>query len=265
MSHELRTPLNLVLGYAEVMKNRTFGDITREQETSLEKILNHSNDLLGMISSILCVTNIEANKIRTESHPFSLNDLLLELQLIFKAPEPTRAKLIWDCPSDLPFMRTDKDKLRQILQNLIHNAIKFTDAGEVTVSAKIKHAVENQSGRSTRDREDQLVEFKVADTGIGIPDEKLPIIFQMFRQVDSSDTRSHEGVGLGLYIAKHFTELLGGNIEVKTAINEGSTFTVTLPCMIDPVKIGDTKDNKELSNHVSASPSNHLHKNLQER
>src|SRR4029077_11620243 len=134
MSHELKTPLNLVLGYAEVMKNRTFGDITAEQETSLEKILNHGNDLLRMISSILCVTNIEANQIQTESCSFSLSEFLLELQLIFKAPEAKHRRLIWDYPSDLPSIKTDKDKLKQILQHLIHNAIKFTGNGEVTVS-----------------------------------------------------------------------------------------------------------------------------------
>jgi len=268
MSHELKTPLNLVLGYAEVMKNRTFGDITAEQETSLEKILNHGNDLLRMISSILCVTNIEANQIQTESCSFSLSEFLLELQLIFKAPEAKHARLIWDYPSDLPSIKTDKDKLKQILQHLIHNAIKFTGSGEVTVTAKVKHAVENRTRNNAQNREDKLVEFKVTDTGIGISEEKLPIIFEMFRQVDSSETRNHEGVGLGLYIAKHFTELLGGNIEVQTAINKGSTFTVTIPLLTHPLKGKGTDDNKELgleSNHVSHSGSNLSTRGLQER
>lgn len=261
MSHELRTPLNLVLGYAEVMKNRTFGDITAEQESSLEKILNHGNDLLRMISSILCVTNIEADQIQTQSYSFSLSEFLLELQLIFKAPEAKHARLIWDYPSDLPSIQTDKDKLKQILQHLIHNAIKFTGNGEVTVSAKVKHAVENRTRNNAQNREDNVVEFKVTDTGIGISEEKLPIIFEMFRQVDSSVTRNHEGVGLGLYIAKHFTELLGGNIEVQTAINKGSTFTVTIPLLTHPLKGKGTEDNRELgreSNHVSHSASNLL-------
>jgi signal transduction histidine kinase len=262
MSHELKTPLNLVLGYAEVMKNRTFGDITAEQETSLEKILNHGNDLLRMISSILCVTNIEANQIQTESCSFSLSEFLLELQLIFKAPEAKHRRLIWDYPSDLPSIKTDKDKLKQILQHLIHNAIKFTGNGEVTVSAKVKDAVENRTRNNAQNREDKLIEFKVTDTGIGISEEKLPIIFEMFRQVDSSETRNHEGVGLGLYIAKHFTELLGGNIEVQTAINKGSTFTVTTPLLTHPLTKGKgTEDNKESgreSNHVSQSGSNVL-------
>jgi signal transduction histidine kinase/DNA-binding NarL/FixJ family response regulator len=268
MSHELKTPLNLVLGYAEVMKNRTFGDITAEQETSLEKILNHGNDLLRMISSILCVTNIEANQIQTESCSFSLSEFLLELQLIFKASEAKHARLIWDFPSDLPSMQTDKDKLKQILQHLIHNAIKFTGNGEVTVSAKVKHAVENRTRNNAQNHEDKLVEFKVTDTGIGISEEKLPIIFEMFRQVDSSGTRNHEGVGLGLYIAKHFTELLGGNIEVQTAINEGSTFAVTIPLLTHPIKGKGTDDNKEIgleSNHVSHSGSNLSTRGLQER
>src|SRR5713226_5792151 len=106
MSHELRTPLNLVLGYAGVMKDRMFGDITPEQEKSLQKILNHSNDLLRMISSILYVTNIEANEIQRESYPFPLVDFLFELKMVFDTPEDWKTKLIWDYPADLPFIQT---------------------------------------------------------------------------------------------------------------------------------------------------------------
>ena len=188
--------------------------------------------------------------------------------MIFKAPEAKHRRLIWDYPLDLPSIKTDRDKLKQILQHLIHNAIKFTGNGEVTVSAKVKHAVENRTRNNAQNREDKLVEFKVTDNGIGISEEKLPIIFEMFRQVDSSETRNHEGVGLGLYIAKHFTELLGGNIAVQTAINKGSTFTVTIPLLTHPLKGKGTDDNKELgleSNHVSHSSSNLFTRGLQER
>ena len=263
MSHELRTPLNLIMGYTSTVKDGIFGDINPEQQKALKKALNHSKDLLSMISGILYVTNIETDEVQMESHPFPLSDFLLELKVVFDLPENNQVRLIWDCSSDLPCMQTDREKLKQILQNLIHNAIKFTDSGKVTVSARLKDTVENRIVKS-----EKFVEFKVADTGIGISDEKLPIIFEMFRQVDSSETRGHEGVGLGLYIAKRFTEVLRGTIEVETALNKGSTFTVTIPCVIGPSRTGETKVNQELkreSTQVSSSASNLRYKNLEER
>lgn len=125
--------------------------------------------------------------------------------------------LLWDYPSDLPVVKSNREKLRQLLQNLIHNAIKFTDKGYVTVSARYDHGADR-------------VEFKVADTGIGILKEKIPMIFEMFHQIDSSETRLHEGVGLGLYIVKKYTERLRGTVEVESKPGKGSTFIVTIPC-----------------------------------
>jgi len=111
------------------------------------------------------------------------------------------------------------------LQNLINNAVKFTEKGSVTISARvIKEAISDQQSAISR------VEFKVADTGIGISKESLPFIFERFHQVDSSETRAYGGVGIGLYMTRKFTELLGGNVEVESKAGKGSTFTVTLPC-----------------------------------
>ena len=115
-------------------------------------------------------------------------------------------------------MKTDSGKLKQLMQNLIDNAFKFTDKGSVTISAKII-----EGGGS-------WVEIKVADTGFGIPKDALPFIFDKFRQVDSSETRLFGGVGMGLYIVKRFAELLGGRVEVESEAGKGTTFTVTLPC-----------------------------------
>lgn len=122
-------------------------------------------------------------------------------------------------PPDLPSIETDGLKLKQILQNVINNAIKFTNSGSVTVS--VRHFSEAKQ-----------FEFQVADTGIGIPKEKIPFIFDRFHQVDSSETRSFEGVGLGLYIAKAFTELLGGKVAVESEPEKGSTFTIQIPSEI---------------------------------
>jgi signal transduction histidine kinase len=124
--------------------------------------------------------------------------------------------LQWAFAPDLPTIVSDKAKLTIILQNLIENAIKFTDNGSIQISA-----------RRRGDR--KSVEFDVVDTGVGIPREALPIIFEKFRQVDSSITRVHGGVGLGLHIVRVFTEMLGGTIAVKSELNKGSAFTLTLP------------------------------------
>jgi signal transduction histidine kinase len=124
----------------------------------------------------------------------------------------------------LPIVRTDGEKLKHVLQNLINNAIKFTENGSVTVSAECIS---------------KALEFKVKDTGIGMPHDMLPSIFQMFRQLDSSNTRSYGGSGVGLYIVKKFVDLLDGKIEVESVLGEGSTFTVTLP--LDVAKMSHSK------------------------
>jgi signal transduction histidine kinase len=122
-------------------------------------------------------------------------------------------------------MTTDIQKLKRILQNLINNAIKFTERGTITVVARTRQEIE-------------AVEFKIIDTGIGIAEENLSLIFERFQQVDSSATRLYGGVGLGLYIVKSLTGMLGGAVDVVSEPNEGSTFTVTLPLVIDPQRQG---------------------------
>ena len=124
--------------------------------------------------------------------------------------------MYWDYDGNLSKTVTDGIKLKQILQNLINNAIKFTDHGSVTISACPLP-------------EKQAIEFKVADTGIGISEELRPVIFEKFRQADSSEHRSHEGIGLGLYIVKQFIELLGGSIEFQSEVGRGSAFTLIIP------------------------------------
>jgi signal transduction histidine kinase len=143
--------------------------------------------------------------------------MFMELRAVF-APSPDRdVQIVWDTPSELPIVRTDGRKVTQILKNLIDNAIKFTESGRVTVTA----TYESNMPRIT---------FKVRDTGIGISIQDIPHIFEMFQQVDSSATRSHEGIGLGLYVVKAFTELLGGAVNVESEPGKGSTFIVSIPC-----------------------------------
>jgi len=216
MSHELRSPLNVVLGYSQMVKEGLFGQVNPEQERALQKVIMRSKELLSMISEILQVTSIEAGKLKVEIQEINLGELLDELRATYEIPMDKELTFNWDYPSEPWSMRTDGDKVKHILQNLINNAIKFTDEGRVAVSARYC-------------TETGMAEFKVADTGTGIEDELLPSIFEMFRQLDSSVSRNHEGAGLGLYIVKKYTDVLGGKIDVESTVGKGSVFTVTLP------------------------------------
>lgn len=215
MSHELRTPLNVIAGYTGMLKDKMLGQINSEQERALQNIIDHSSYLLAMISSILYVTSIEAQAVKVVTRNVDLANFLDELRSSYDVPLGKELALKWDYDSSLPVVKTDSEKLRHILENLINNAIKFTRKGQVTVSARYFP-------------ETKRVEFKVADTGIGIPTESLPMIFEKFRQLDSSQTRLYGGVGIGLYIVNKFTEMLGGMIEVQSEPGKGSSFSVTL-------------------------------------
>ena len=217
MSHELRTPLNVVVGYTSMIKDGLLGEVNGEQQRALDKVVIRSDDLLKMITEILQATSLEANAVGVEVQEVSLGSFLDDLKSNYEIPVKKNLSFAWDYPLELPTVRTDSEKLKHILQNLVNNAVKFTEHGQVAVSARYNPRA-------------KAVEFKVADTGIGIEKEMLPSIFEMFHQGDSSETRSYGGVGMGLYIAKKFTELLGGKIEAASEPGKGSIFTVTIPC-----------------------------------
>ena len=216
MSHELRTPLNVVRGYAEMLSDGMLGELSWEQEDALGKIIGRSNELITMVDSILEAARLEAETIELDSQEVSLRDFVGDLRSFYSVPLDKDLTLAWDCPSELPAIKTDSRRLRHILESLIGNAIKFTNSGDITISTRYLP-------------EANSVEFKVADTGVGIPKEALPHIFEIFRQADSSDARSYGGVGMGLYIVRKFTEILGGTVEVESVPGRGSTFTVRLP------------------------------------
>ncbi len=230
MSHELRTPLNVIMGYAQVLSEGVFGKISDQQATGLQKIIFHSKELFRLVSDILQVGRIEAGRVRGKFEDVNINDLLAELRSSYDIPAKKNFTLQWSVAPALPVVKTDAERLKHVLQNLINNAVKFTETGSVTVSARFVS---------------DTIEFKVKDTGIGIEQEKLPTIFEMFRQVDSSDTRSYGGVGVGLYIVKKFTELLKGTIEVESLPGQGSTFTLVLP--LDVAKGSVESERQELA------------------
>jgi len=221
LSHEFRTPLNLIGGYAEALLGRTFGDLNPEQEQALGKIRRQSDSLLSILNSILHLARVEAGESNIEKRVIMLGEFLDDLKSGYQAPLDKTVSLNWSWPKDLPTIQSDQAKLMIILQNLIDNAIKFTDEGQITISAR----------RATKDN---AVEIDVADTGIGIPEDAQLLIFERFHQVDSSSTRIHGGVGLGLYIVKVLTDLLGATIAVKSQLGKGTTFTLRLPVSDTP-------------------------------
>jgi signal transduction histidine kinase len=216
VSHEFRTPLNLIAGYAQAVKARVFGEVTKEQEEALGKILRQSDNLLYMVNAMLDLARIDAGEFSAEREEFSVIELLGELRSNHEPPLDKPVALQWLIADDLPTMCSDKARVRIILQNLINNAMKFTDEGTIQISA-----------RQAPDR--KSIEFEVADSGIGISKETIPFIFDKFRQADSSSTRQRGGVGLGLHIVRVFTESLGGTVAVKSQLGKGSTFTLVLP------------------------------------
>ena len=216
MSHELRTPLNVISGYTKIIQDGFLGAISADQSKALGKVTHHANELLMMVNSIMDATKIEVGALSVDCNEFFLAEFLNNLKPSYEYPLAKDVTLRWDWPADLPYVRTDGDKLKHVLQNLINNALKFTEEGCVTVSARYLP-------------ESDTVEITVVDTGVGIDAENLPLIFERFRQLDSSQTRTHGGVGLGLHIVKTFVGLLCGNVTAASMLGKGSEFRVTLP------------------------------------
>jgi signal transduction histidine kinase len=217
ISHELRTPLNIIMNCTEALKMGVFGEITPENEKGTEKIRMQASHLLSLINSILEITKMETGGIAFNLAQIDLNELVSELESDYVMVSREKNLAInWHVSKELPTIVSDRVKLRQVVINLLNNAIKFTDQGSVDISV---HNVADE----------RFIEFAIADTGIGIAQEFLPHIFDKFRQVDSSTTRHYSGAGLGLYLVKNFVGHLGGSVKVQSRLNEGTTFTVRLP------------------------------------
>jgi signal transduction histidine kinase/CheY-like chemotaxis protein len=215
MSHELRTPLNVIIGYNELVLEGAFGELKLEQKEPLRRIGRSAVELLELINMTLDVSRLEAGRLPVELKEFGLAELLAQVQAETQELQAKSGLLFqWQLPPQLPRLHTDQLKLKVVLKNLIANAVKFTEQGSVTVEAQPRNGG---------------VEISVADTGIGIPPESRSVIFEPFRQADSSTTRRYGGVGLGLYIARRLLELLGGKIGLDSETGCGSTFRVWIP------------------------------------
>jgi signal transduction histidine kinase len=217
VSHELRTPLSSILGLARLLLDRADGDLEPEQERQVSFILHSAQDLAGMVNDLLELARIEAGREPVRPDEVSLPDLFGALRGMLHPllPAGSAVALVFDDPAGLPPLFTDGAKLTQVLRNLLSNALKFTESGEVRLKAE--------------PGPDDSVVFSVSDTGIGIKEGHLPRIFEEFGVVDSPLQRRAKGTGLGLPLARKLARLLGGDIDARSEPGVGSTFSATIP------------------------------------
>lgn len=222
-SHELRTPLHGMIGLSESMIHGTAGDLPAKAVENLSMIASSGHRLAGMVNDLLDMAKIQDEKMSLNLRPvdlFSLSEMVVKLSLPLAGEKPL--EIINSIEPDIPAVTADEERIRQVMHNLIGNAIKFSSKGTVRVSASVINPMEKNGNR------DKMVEIRVADTGIGVPQEYRQAIFEPYRQVDGGDTRHYPGTGLGLAITKRIIELHNGTISVDSG-NNGSVFAFTLP------------------------------------
>jgi signal transduction histidine kinase len=215
MSHELRTPLAAMLGYGELLQDGAFGELPEKAIRIVERVQVNGKHLLGLINSVLDISKIEAGQFRLNLSDYSLATLIETVRIATESLAGAKSlALTTEVATDLPHGFGDEQRLSQVLLNLVGNAIKFTDRGEVRVTARCT---------------DGQFLISVRDTGPGIPLEEQQRIFEEFHQVDGSSTRAKGGTGLGLAIAKQIVEMHGGSISVESTLGQGAVFHLKLP------------------------------------
>ena len=216
MSHEIRTPMNVVTGLARALAKTQLDD---QQKKIVSALHSNADLLLNLINDLLSISRVESGQMELESVPFTFTSILNDMQLMFadQAAEKNILYHVEDATEQRMF-NGDRTRCQQILMNLVSNAVKFTSQGEISVQAEAK---DRGNGRYD-------MRVRVRDTGIGIPEDKLPLIFEKFTQADETITRRFGGSGLGLSIAKSLTELMGGDITVETTHGKGTMFILTL-------------------------------------
>lgn len=216
MSHELRTPCHIIAGYLQLVMDQSLDPLTPKQIRALSKVHDNVQGLLELINTTLDLSRLESGRLSVVLEEVSLEDLLADIES--EAEPLLREKpaiaFSYHVAPGLPTLFSDRGKLKVILKNLVNNAIKFTDGGRIEINAHAHHGA---------------AAITVSDTGVGIAPELIPVVFEMFRQGDSSLNRKYGGAGLGLHIVKRMAELLGGSVSVASELHRGSTFTVRLP------------------------------------
>jgi signal transduction histidine kinase/CheY-like chemotaxis protein len=217
VSHEFRTPLNSILGLTRLLLARSDGDLTDEQETQLNFIRQSAESLYALVNDMLDLSKTEAERVALRTQSFSVESFFLSLRGMLRPLATNEAvQLVFDIPQGLPMLDTDEGKLAQVMRNLVANALKFTERGEVRVSARAE-----TNGN---------ISLCVADTGIGIPFEEQTRVFEEFYQADNPLQRQHKGTGLGLTLSRNLAVRLGGTLELESEPGRGSRFTLSVPC-----------------------------------
>jgi len=231
MSHELRTPLNSIIALSGVLNRHLEGSIPDEEFSYLGVIERNGKNLLNLINDVLDISHLEAGKQEVNLGRFSISGLVTQLiDMIQPQANQKKIELRANVAQDLPSLVSDQSLCEHILQNLISNAVKFTDTGHVEVCAR---------------QVEENIQVDVIDTGIGIPTDLLPHIFEEFRQGDETNSRKYGGTGLGLSIAKRYTDLLKGNLQVQSVLGIGTTFRLTLPIALDPEAYDEAEINED--------------------
>lgn len=235
MSHELRTPLNAVIGYSEILQEEAEANKLTTMTEDLVKINNAGKHLLNLINDVLDLSKIEAGKMELHLESFNITDMIQGVEGIVKPLiEKKKNRLTIDCPPEIGLMTSDLTKMRQNLFNLLSNASKFTENGEITLRVS----------KETK-KEKEWLSFAVIDTGIGMTPEQVSRMFKAFTQADESTTRKYGGTGLGLTITRKFCQLLGGDATVSSVSGQGSTFTLIVP--VDSTFIQEQKNQQKPS------------------
>ncbi len=220
MSHEFRTPLNSILALSRLLLDRIDGELTPEQERQVGYIRRSAESLLELVNDLLDLAKVEAGKVEVKATSFTVSNLFGALRGALRPLQVSPSvELIFDRADDLPELLTDEAKVAQILRNLISNALKFTEEGEVRVRAEY-------------DGESKLATFSVRDTGIGIGPDDQTRIFEEFSQIDTRLQKKTKGTGLGLPLSRSLAELIGGTIRVESVLGQGSVFTLAIPARL---------------------------------
>ena len=217
ISHELRTPLSVVIGFVYLLLDQVVGKLTEEQQRVLERVYKNSEELLSLIDNALCLTSLTAGDFVFVEEEFDITALIRNTVKQYEKTLGTKGvRLVVDLPEEALVIISDSSKVAGIFQNLLHNAVKFTLQGEISIKAR-------------RSVNAKMINLEILDTGIGMPQDQVESMFQPFRQVDSSSRRPFPGLGLGLAVARQLTEFIGGTLDITSQPDIGTDVLLGIP------------------------------------